>query len=271
MAMIGWVARKVGGNPTSAGDSGEMAQRWLRRKFLSKWSGLFAVVIAVAAVSGVIALVAPRIHATYLLVIYVLVVMAVATVWGTGLAVFAAVSSSVVFNYLFVSPQYALRVDDPWDTVGTAAFLATAVIVGRLAVRLRRAAQESARLSTEQIALRRIATLVAQSRPPLAVFEAVTREVGLLCGADLARMEHYEEDGTVTGIAAWSRVPVRLAVGTNSHLLVPASPARFGRPGVRYGLRVSSVKRARSPRRRSGLVSVRRSAAQSRWRDASGV
>jgi hypothetical protein len=68
MAMIGWVARKVGGNPTSAGDSGEMAQRWLRRKFLSKWSGLFAVVIAVAAVSGVIALVAPRIQATYLLV-----------------------------------------------------------------------------------------------------------------------------------------------------------------------------------------------------------
>jgi len=148
MAMIGWVARKVGGNPTSAGDSGEMAQRWLRRKFLSKWSGLFAVVIAVAAVSGGIALVAPRIHATYLLVIYVLVVMAVATVWGTGLAVFAAVLSSVVFNYLFVSPRYALRVDDPWDTVGTAAFLATAVIVGRLAVRLRRAAQESARLST---------------------------------------------------------------------------------------------------------------------------
>ena len=108
----------------------------------------------------------------------------------------ASVLSSIVFNYLFVSPRYALRVDDPWDTVGTAAFLATAVIVGRLAVRLRRAAQESARLSTEQIALRRIATLVAQSRPPLAVFEAVTREVGLLCGADLARMEHYEEDGT---------------------------------------------------------------------------
>ena len=222
MAMIGWVARKVGGNPTSAGDSGEMAQRWLRRKFLSKWSGLFAVVIAVAAVSGGIALVAPRIHATYLLVIYVLVVMAVATVWGTGLAVFATVLSSVVFNYLFVSPRYALRVDDPWDTVGTAAFLATAVIVGRLAVRLRRAAQESARLSTEQIALRRIATLVAQSRPPLAVFEAVTREVGLLCGADLARMEHYEEDGTVTGIAAWSRVPVRLAVGTKFSLVGPS-------------------------------------------------
>lgn len=199
-----------------------MAQRWLRRTILSKWSGLFAVALAVAAVSGVIAILDPRIHATYLLVLYVLVVMAVAIVWGTGLAVFAAVLSTLVFNYLFVVPRFAFRADDTWDTVGTAAFLATAVIVGRLAVRLRRTAQESARLSAEQIALRRIATLVAQSAPASALFEAVTREVGLLCGADLARMERYEEDGTVAGVAAWSSVPAELAVGTRFSLVGPS-------------------------------------------------
>jgi hypothetical protein len=47
-----------------------------------------------------------------------------------------------------------------------------------------------------------------------AVFEAVTRDVGMLSGADLARIERYEPDGTVTGVAAWSRVPARLVVGT---------------------------------------------------------
>ena len=36
----------------------------------------------------------------------------------------------------------------------------------------------------------------------------------MLSGADLARMERYEADGTVTGVAAWSLAPVRLAVGT---------------------------------------------------------
>ena len=50
------------------------------------------------------------------------------------------------------------------------------------------------------------------------MFEAVTREVGLLCGADLARMERYEADGTVTGVAAWSRVPAQLTVGTRFEL-----------------------------------------------------
>ena len=36
----------------------------------------------------------------------------------------------------------------------------------------------------------------------------------MLSGADLARMERYETDGTVTGIAAWSRDADELAVGT---------------------------------------------------------
>ena len=35
----------------------------------------------------------------------------------------------------------------------------------------------------------------------------------MLSGADLARMERYEPDGTVIGVAAWSLVPVALAVG----------------------------------------------------------
>jgi signal transduction histidine kinase/PAS domain-containing protein len=70
-------------------------------------------------------------------------------------------------------------------------------------------------LAEEQAALRRIATLVAQTVSLSEVFESVTREVGLLCRADLARMGRYEPDGTVTGVAGWSRSGDReLAVGT---------------------------------------------------------
>jgi signal transduction histidine kinase len=175
---------------------------------------------AVALVSGAIMLAHPHIPVPYLLVLYVLVVMAVAIVWGTAVAVVTAVLSTVVIDFLFIHP--AARFDDPSVLVGSAAYLVTAVVVGRLASRLRRAALESARLSEQQAALRRIATLVAQSAPPPEVFTAVTREVGVLCGADLARMERYEEDGSVTGIAAWSRVPVQLSVGTRFALVGPS-------------------------------------------------
>ena len=51
--------------------------------------------------------------------------------------------------------------------------------------------------------------------PTAELFEAVTREVGLRCDADLARMERFEPDRTVTAVAAWSRSgEAQLAVGT---------------------------------------------------------
>ena len=71
------------------------------------------------------------------------------------------------------------------------------------------------RLVDEQAALRRVATLVAEGAAPAEVFETVTREVGILCGADLARMERYESGDSVIGVAGWSRGDTpELAVGT---------------------------------------------------------
>jgi signal transduction histidine kinase len=74
--------------------------------------------------------------------------------------------------------------------------------------------RELQRLVDEHAALRRVATLVAQGAPELEVFEAVIGEVGELSGADLARLERYEADGTVTGVAGWSRDESQLSVGT---------------------------------------------------------
>jgi K+-sensing histidine kinase KdpD len=130
--------------------------------------------------------------------------------------VVTSILSTAVFAYLFLPPIHSIRVPDSPELAAMGVFLVTAVVVGELAARSRRVALEAARPSLEQSALRRVATLVAQSVPSSVVFEAVTREVGLLCGADLARMERYEQDGTVTGVAAWSRVPVELAVGRRS-------------------------------------------------------
>jgi signal transduction histidine kinase len=191
-----------------------MAERWVRPT-VGRWpSGLPVSVAAVAAVSGLIALLDPHVPALSLLVLYILVVLVVAIIWGTALAAVASILSVVVFAYLFLPPIGSVRVADWRELVAMAVFLVTAVVVGELAARSRREAQQSARLSEEQSALRRVATLVAQSAPPPEVFEAVTREVGLLCDADLARMERYEADGSVTGVAVWGRVPVELEVGT---------------------------------------------------------
>ena len=101
------------------------------------------------------------------------------------------------------------------------------------------------RLVEQQSALRRVATLVARAVPSAEVFEAVTGEVGLLSGADLARLERYETDGTVTGIAAWSQEEGELAVGTRIALegvSIAALVLQTGRP-----VRVDSFEDALGP------------------------
>ena len=78
---------------------------------------------------------------------------------------------------------------------------------------------EVGRLADEQAALRRVATLVAEGAAPSDVFETVIREVGILCGADLARMERYDSADSVIGVAGWSRADAQeLAVGTRFSL-----------------------------------------------------
>ncbi len=198
--------------------------RWL--------SGLLVSVLMVAGVSALVAFLSPRVPPLDLLVLYLLVIMPVAIVWGTGLAVVTAVVSAAVYVFMFIPPLQSLRVDDSRSVVALSVFLVTAVVVGELAARLRRAALVSARLSEEQSGLRRVAILVAQSVPPSTVFEAVTQEVGLLCGADLARMERYEQDATVTGVAAWSRVPDQLVIGTRFELDGPSVARDVGQTGA---------------------------------------
>ena len=207
-----------------------MAQRRVTPRVVRWLSRLLASVMTVAAVSGLVALIEPHVPAPYLLVLYVLAVVGVATFWGTGLGAITAVLSAAVFTYVFV-PPFSRHIEDPSNIIGSGVFLVTAVVVGQLASRMRRTALESAHLTAEQSALRRIATLVAQSAPPSEVFEAVTREVGMLCSADLARMERYEEDGTVTGVAGWSRVPGKLAVRTRFTLAGPSIAREVQRTG----------------------------------------
>ena len=102
------------------------------------------------------------------------------------------------------------------------------------------------RREAEQAALRRVATLVARAVAPAEVFDAVAREVGLQCDADVARLERFERDGTVTVVAAWSRsgtdrpaVGVRFALDGTS---IAALVAKTGRPA-----RVDSFEGASGP------------------------
>ena len=89
------------------------------------------------------------------------------------------------------------------------------------------------RLADQQIALRRVATLVAGGVPAAEVFAAVAEEAGRVMNAEIVNIARYEPDGTVTVMAGWSERGGHMPVGGRFTLEGPtlAGPiSRTGRP-----------------------------------------
>jgi uncharacterized protein DUF4118 len=175
-------------------------------------------VTAVAVVSGLVVLLEPQVPVLSLLVLYILVVLPVAIVWGTGLAAFTSILSAVVFAYLFLPPIHSIRVADWRELVAMGVFLVTAVVLvvswrlGRGGWRWsRRACRRSSRRCRgwRPWSPRRGRRRWCSRRSP---------GRSAFCAPPTWRAERYEPDGTVTGVAAWGRVPIELAVGTRFDL-----------------------------------------------------
>ena len=221
-----------------------MAHVRVRPSVVRRLGGLLVSVALVAAVSGLVELLDEHVPVLSLSVLYLLAVLPIALVWGPWLAGAVAMVSAVVFVAIFLAPVHP-RIADPQTLFPLVVFLITAAVVGELAARTRQRARESERLTAEQAALRRVATLVARATPAPEVFDAVIREVAVLSRADLARLERYEPDGTVTGVAVWSRVPAQLAVGTRITLEGLSIAARVRETGG--PVRVDSFEQAAGP------------------------
>jgi integral membrane sensor domain MASE1 len=76
---------------------------------------------------------------------------------------------------------------------------------GEAETRLVASERATRRLADEQMALRRIATLVAADAAPSAVFEQVTAEVGRLLGVPSARIVRYEDADHATIVGGWAQ------------------------------------------------------------------
>jgi two-component system sensor histidine kinase KdpD len=108
--------------------------------------------------------------------IYLLVVLLVATTIGRGPAILASALAFLAFNFFFVEPLHSFRVTDPQDNLRLLTFLVVAIIGSSLAGRAREQANAAARGARElavlygfsqtisaEVDLERILPLVAQT------------------------------------------------------------------------------------------------------------
>ncbi|HWW90185.1 MAG TPA: GAF domain-containing protein, partial [Solirubrobacteraceae bacterium] len=93
--------------------------------------------------------------------------------------------------------------------------------------------EELTLMAREQVALRRVATLVAQgvSRPEL--FQAVCQEVGMLLGVSATHLARFEPDDVAVGVGSWSTDGRHMSVGSRSpsdDTSVAGAVRKTGRP-----------------------------------------
>jgi signal transduction histidine kinase len=128
------------------------------------------------------------------LFVTLLAVLAAALIGGVRPALMT-IAISLLAQWAFFSFPYGVLSDhEPEQLFVLVVFVVIGAGVGILV-------DELARLTREQAALRRIATLVALGRAPAELFSAVADEVATLLDADGASILHLEPDGFATLVA----------------------------------------------------------------------
>lgn len=82
-------------------------------------------------------LVAPRWGTSAVDLLYLPAVLGAAVMAGFGPALFAAVGSALLYNYLFTQPRLTLRIDRPSDVLTVVVLFLVAVVTSRLAASIR--------------------------------------------------------------------------------------------------------------------------------------
>ncbi len=80
------------------------------------------------------------VNATTVALTYLLIILAVSTIWGIAVSVVSSVVAMLLFNYFFLPPVGKLTVADPQNWVALIAFLVVAVLASQLSNRARQQA-----------------------------------------------------------------------------------------------------------------------------------
>ena len=105
--------------------------------------GYFVAVGGIILLTMILAPFQAQTNSTTVALLLLLVVLAVATVYGSRPALAASVLGVLSFNFFFLPPLYTFTIADPQNWVAFGAFLLTAIIAGQLSSYARRQTKES--------------------------------------------------------------------------------------------------------------------------------
>ena len=99
--------------------------------------------LAIAALTGILKVFGHHINPTTVALGFVIIILLVATAWGSAPAVVASLLGIVCFNFFFLPPFGTFAIRDPDNWIAFITFMITAITVGQLSARVKRRAEES--------------------------------------------------------------------------------------------------------------------------------
>ena len=124
--------------------------------------GYLAALAVVGVLTGAVALVRVAGDVENASMLYLLGVLFVAVLFGSGPATLASVASFLAFNYFFVVPRYEFSVADDEEWIALGLLLVSGVITGQLASLLRDRARDSERREKEAVVLYDVVRLMTE-------------------------------------------------------------------------------------------------------------
>jgi K+-sensing histidine kinase KdpD len=110
---------------------------------IRRWAAYALAVAGIIVVTVSLKLFDGNINATTVALALLVIVLFVATAFGSGPAVVASLVGGVCFNYFFLPPVGTLNIADPHNWIALLAFLITAITAGQLSARAKRRAEEA--------------------------------------------------------------------------------------------------------------------------------
>ena len=168
------LSRKV---PRSSSLRSLIARFFFPASRLPGWKGYAAAVLGVVVATGVIALIQQAVHIANISLVYLLIILWLATAFGWGPAFLASVLAFLAYDFFFIPPVFRLTVDDPTEWVSLFAFLITALVLGQLTALVQARARESRESQQRTAILYALAQLIASATDQQALLDALAQRV----------------------------------------------------------------------------------------------
>jgi two-component system sensor histidine kinase KdpD len=159
-------------------------------------AGLGMVALTTA---GAVAL-RPIVGANSIDIIYLLPVIAAATLFGLRASLVASLAAALAYNFFFLPPIYTFTISDPQNVVTLLVLIVVAVVASQLTGRLKRQATIGARTATENAALAAFGQRLASVSDEAGTAAAVCEEVAKLL--DVTTVLLARDNGAIVPIGS---------------------------------------------------------------------